>query len=237
MKPIINYSFCIALLFLASACSEKQPADNTLSKAEAEAGWTLMFDGQTLDGWRNFQGDTITGWVVEDGTLRALGQGSDLSGYIVSEKQYGDFDLTLDWKIAPEANSGILYLVLEDTFKTPYETGPEYQLIDDVNFPEPLEEWQKTGANYAMHVAENKELKPAGEWNTTRILVDHGHVEHWLNGRKVLEYELWSDDWKALVAAGKWKDYPGYGSAKKGYIALQDHGSIVWFRNIKIREL
>jgi hypothetical protein len=236
MKPLINSSILAVIIFLASACSEKQPACNTLSKAEAEAGWTLMFDGQTLDGWRNFQGDTITGWVVEDGTLKALGQGSDLSGYIVSEKQYGNFDLTLDWKIAPEANSGILYLVLEDSFKTPYETGPEYQLIDDAGFPEPLEEWQKTGANYAMHVAENKDMKPAGEWNTARILVDNGHVEHWLNGSKVVGYELWSDDWKTRVAAGKWKDYPGYGSAKKGHLALQDHGSLVWFRNIKIRE-
>jgi len=237
MKSIINYSFFVILLFLASACTEKKPADNILSKEEIKAGWTLLFDGKTLNGWRNFRQDTITGWIVEDGTLKALGLGSDLYGYIVTDKQYENFDLTLDWKIAPEANSGILYLVQEDTFKTPYETGPEYQLIDDVNFPQPLEEWQKTGANYAMNIAENKELKPAGEWNTARILVDHGHVEHWLNGKKVVEYELWSDDWKSRVAAGKWKDYPAYCSAKKGHISLQDHGSIVWFRNIKIREL
>ena len=237
MKSIINYSFFVILLFLASACTEKKPADNILSKEEIKAGWTLLFDGKTLNGWRNFRQDTITGWIVEDGTLKALGLGSDLYGYIVTDKQYENFDLTLDWKIAPEANSGILYLVQEDTFKTPYETGPEYQLIDDVNFPQPLEEWQKTGANYAMNIAENKELKPAGEWNTARILVDHGHVEHWLNGKKVVEYELWSDDWKSRVAAGKWKDYPAYCSAKKGHISLQDHGSIVWFRNIKLREL
>ena len=236
MKSIINYSVFTALIFLAFACSEKPAADNTLTKEEQEAGWTLMFDGQTLDGWRNFKADTITGWIVEDGTLKALGLGSDMKGYIVSENQYGNFELVLDWKIAPEANSGILYLVLEDTFKTPYETGPEYQLIDDAGFPAPLEEWQKTGANYGMHVAENKVLKPAGEWNTTKILVNNGHVEHWLNGIKVVEYELWTDEWKALVASGKWKDYPGYGSARKGHIALQDHGSIVWFRNIKIRE-
>jgi hypothetical protein len=195
-----------------------------------------MFDGKTLDGWRNFREDTITGWIVEDGTLKALGLGSDLTGDIVSEKQYINFELTLDWKIAPQGNSGILYLVLEDTFKTVYSTGPEYQLIDDASFPEPLEEWQKTGANYAMHVAVNKELKPAGEWNTAKILVDEGHVEHWLNGSKVVEYDLWTEEWKALVAAGKWKDYPGYGSARTGHIALQDHGSIAWFRNIKIRE-
>lgn len=237
MKSNLNYLFIVAVLCLAAACTEKKPADNALSKEEAEAGWTLLFDGQTLDEWRNFRQDTISGWVVEDGTLKALGVGSDFAGYIVSKKQYGNFDLTLEWKIAPQANSGILYLVLEDTFKTPYETGPEYQLIDDVNFPQPLEEWQKTGANYAMHVAENKVYKPAGEWNTAMILVDNGHVEHWLNGQKVVEYELWSDDWKALVEAGKWKDFPGYGSAKAGHIALQDHGSIVWFRNIKIREL
>jgi hypothetical protein len=118
-----------------------------------------------------------------------------------------------------------------------FETGPEYQLIDDAGWPEPLEEWQKTGANYAMHNAEQKTLHPVGQWNTSRILVKNGHVEHWLNGKKVVEYQLWTDEWREKVKTGKWKDYPGYGSARQGHIALQDHGSPVWFRNIMIREL
>jgi hypothetical protein len=129
-------------------------------------------------------------------------------------------------------------MVVEDTaYKTPYETGPEYQIIDDLGWPEPLQEWQKSGANYAMHVAMNKELKPVGEWNTAAIIVNNRHVEHWLNGLKVVEYELWTDEWKQLVANGKWKDYPAYGLAKKGHLVLQDHGSNVWYKNIKIREL
>ena len=129
-------------------------------------------------------------------------------------------------------------MVVEDTaFRAVYESGPEYQLIDDHGHPETLEEWQKSGANYAMHTVESKILHPAGEWNTARILVDEGHVEHLLNGQKIVEYELWTDDWHERVRAGKWKDFPGYGLSKKGHIALQDHGSFVWFRNIKIREL
>ena len=127
-----------------------------------------------------------------------------------------------------------------------FETGPEYQLLDDLGFvwideesgdTLQLEEWQKTAANYAMHEAENKELKPVGEWNTAKILVDHAHVEHWLNGKKVVDYELWSDDWNERVSSDKWDAFPAYGSSKIGHISLQDHGSMIWFRNIKIREI
>ena len=114
---------------------------------------------------------------------------------------------------------------------------PEYQLIDDTGFEYPLEEWQKTGANYAMHIADSPELKPAGEWNTAKVLKDGDHVEHWLNGKKVVEYQLWTDDWKSRVESGKWNDFPAYGKYKRGHISLQDHGAETWFRNIKIREI
>ena len=200
--------------------------------------WIPLFDGKSLVQWRNYNKSSISGWVIEDGSLKALGHGEEKSGDIITVKQYENFELSLEWKISPAGNSGILYLVKEDpAYEAVFETGPEYQLIDDEGWPEPLEEWQKTGANYAMHTAENKILHPAGEWNTSRILVKDGHVEHWLNGRKVVEYQLWTDEWKEKVKAGKWKDFPGYGSARHGHIALQDHGSPAWFRNIKIREL
>ena len=116
--------------------------------------------------------------------------------------------------------------MLEGDYPTVYATGPEYQFIDDEGYPDPLEDWQKTGANYAMHNAAEKQLKPVGEFNSSKIKVKDGLVEHWLNGAKILEYELWSDDWKERVQNCKWKDYPGYGLARKGHVGLQDHGSV-----------
>ncbi len=211
---------------------------NQLTEEEKEEGWELLFDGHSLDKWRSFGMDSVSDdWVAEDGNLVALGQGSDMSGYLITRKKYGDFELSLEWKISPEGNSGIIYLAREEGFQTPYETGPEYQIIDDIGYPEKLEPWQTTGANYAMDPPVNAKVKPVGEYNTSRIKVFEGHVEHWLNGVKVVEYDLWTDAWREKVKQGKWKDYPDYGSAREGYISLQDHGSKVWFRNIKIREI
>jgi hypothetical protein len=116
-------------------------------------------------------------------------------------------------------------------------TGPEYQIIDDINFPQKLEDWQHTAANYAMNPAPEADPNPAGEWNHARILVNGNHVEHWLNGKKVVEYELYSADWEKRKMSGKWKDAPNYAKSKLGYIAFQNHGSEAWFKNIKIKEL
>ncbi|KPK84016.1 MAG: hypothetical protein AMS27_11135 [Bacteroides sp. SM23_62_1] len=256
MKKILYRLLIVFMIISLVSCKSKTSPEqaeggdmtmNILTPEEEEQGWKLLFDGETLNGWHSFLEDTITGWVVEDGTMKALGMGGDIGGDIVSDDQFENFELCLEWKIAPEGNSGILYLVVEDTaYNAVYETGPEYQLLDDEGFPvpvneegepEPLNDDQFTGSNYGMHPAQNKVLNPAGEWNTARIIINNGHVEHWLNGDKVVEYELWTDEWKELVQAGKWADYPGYGSAKKGHLALQDHGSFVWFRNVKIKEL
>ena len=175
---------------------------------------------------------------MEDGTLKALGLGDDLEGDIMTREKFVDFELSLEWKISKGGNSGILFMVHEDSaYHAVYETGPEYQILDDVGYPDPVEDWQLAGANYAMHTIEHKELKPAGQWNTARIVKKGAYVEHWMNGKMILEYELWTEDWKARVASGKWKDYPGYGKFETGHIALQDHGDKVWFRNIKIRKL
>jgi hypothetical protein len=234
-------------LFILSSCNNqpqqakpiKSNAINKLTEEEIAEGWVLLFDGKTTNGWRNFKEDKVNdGWQVVDGNLMALGKGGDLGGDIISVGEFEDFELSLEWAISKGGNSGIFFHVLEGDYPTVYATGPEYQVIDDVGYKGNLEKWQQAGANYAMHNASsNKVLKQAGEFNTSRIKLKDAHVEHWLNGKKILEYELWSDDWKTRVQKGKWESMPGYGLAKSGHIALQDHGSIVKYRNIKIRDL
>ena len=209
------------------------PAPNTLSAAEKSAGWRLLFDGATTAGWHLYGGGRVLGWEIADGALVALAQ--DDGHDIVTDDEFENVELVLDWKLSPRANSGVFFNVVEQGYKVIYATGPEYQIIDDDGWPSRLEEWQHTGANYAMHPPLARAAKPVGEWNHTRILVNRGHVEHWLNGAKTADYVMWTPEWEKLVAAGKWKDYPGYGRARKGRIGLQDHGNKVWFRNIKVR--
>ena len=236
----LNTLFYIGMttLFLSSCASTLH---NKLTKEEKSDGWQLLFDGKTLNGWCDYNGDKLTApWFATDGTIQARGGGGDAHGYIVTSKNYENFDLVWDWKIAKGGNSGMLYHVVENpAFKVPYVTGPEYQLIDNLGFPEQLEDWQKTAADYAMHVADISKLiiKPAGEWNSSRIVFDNGHVEHWLNGQKVVEFEAWTEDWFARKHSGKWENAPEYGLASTGVICLQDHGSAAWFRNMKIKEL
>ncbi len=214
---------------------------NTLTKQEKEEGWKLLFDGKTLDGWRDYNGDSLTvPWHVVDGCIQAKGTGDDASGYIVTDRQYENFILSWDWKLSKGGNSGMLYHVVErPEFKVPYVTGPEYQLIDVPNFPEELQPWQKLGVDYAMYLPDESKMKvnPYGEWNNSRIVFDNGHVEHWLNGEKILEFEAWTEDWFARKNSGKWAGAPEYGLAKSGQICLQDHGYPASFRNIKIKEL
>ncbi|MDY0099785.1 MAG: DUF1080 domain-containing protein [Bacteroidales bacterium] len=235
-QKIILFSIILfAGLFLA-ACKQ---TDNKLTTQEAEEGWKLLFDGKTMNGWRDFNREGITAtWEVDRGALSGQGLGSDSTGYIVTKDQYENFILSFDWKIAEGGNSGVLYHVLERPgYNVPYISGPEYQVIDDLGFPDKLEEWQKVGADYAMYVPERKIVKKAGQWNNSKIVFDNGHVEHWLNGEKIIEFEAWSDDWFARKSSGKWENAPEYGLARKGYICLQDHGSRSWFKNIKLKEL
>lgn len=235
---------CGSALIAATGCSEQKP--NTLTQAEIADGWELLFDGKTLDGWRDYNGDSLTQpWTVVDGCIQAAGDGSDLSGYIVTDREFDNFILDWDWKLGYGGNSGMIYHVVEDPyFKVPYVTGPEYQLIDnegweEVNAPSKLEEWQKLGVDYAMHLpdADSMFVNPQGEWNNSRIVFDNGHVEHYLNGHKILEFDAWTDDWFERKNAGKWEMAPEYGLAERGVICLQDHGSPASFRNIKIKQL
>jgi len=219
-----------------------QQSGNKLTDEEIKDGWSLLFDGKTLNGWRDFKGDSVSiaPWQSEKGTLTSLGLGSDSTGYIVTTKDYENFIVSFDWKISEGGNSGFLYHVVErPELKVPYVTGPEYQLIDDIGFPSKIEDWQKAGADYAMYICDTtkKVLKKVGEWNNSKIVFDNGHVEHWLNGQKVLEFEAWTDDWYSRKNSGKWDNAPEYGLARSGVIALQDHGSRIWFKNMKIKEL
>jgi len=236
---LIMYLFFTFLLFSCSSVNNDKLGPNILTDNEIKDGWKLLFDGKSLDKWKNFKHpEIVAGWIAEDGAIVALGEGSDSKGDIITKEQFGNFDLKIEWKISKEGNSGIFYGIIEEGFNKVYETGPECQVLDDVNFPDPLEEWQKAGADYAMHLPNNKKkLMPVGEWNSSRIVVQDSLVQHWLNSEKIIEFKRWTPEWKEKRATGKWKDFPSYGLAKKGHIGLQDHGNKIWFRNIKIKEL
>ncbi|HET7273997.1 MAG TPA: DUF1080 domain-containing protein [Longimicrobiaceae bacterium] len=232
----------IAALVVATSCSpspqndETPPQDelasmNTLTEAERTEGWTLLFDGVTTRGWRGFRQDSMTdGWQALDGALTRVGDGGD----IITVDQYGDFELSLEWMVEPGGNSGVIYHVTEEADQT-YETGPEMQVLDDAGHADGQSRLTAAGSNFALYPARAGAVKAAGEWNHARIVVEGPHVEHWLNGVKVVEYELWSPEWEARVADSKFAQWPGYGMAKRGHIALQDHGDRVSYRNIKIR--
>ena len=243
------------ILLIGISC--KNQTKKTLSAEEtkvsvevAEANdWVYLFDGTSTEGWRAYNGDSLpVQWVIKDGALtfdtekRVEAEKSGGNDIIYGAEEFDNFELYLEWKIPEGGNSGVLYH-LKEGHSSPTEVSPEYQLLDDLKWEEindaKLEEWQKTGADYAMHVADpqQKIIKPAGEWNTTRIIFTVENVEHWLNGKKVLSFAPWSDDWYERKSKGKWKDFPDYGKYKSGYIGLQDHDSPLWFKNIKIRKL
>jgi hypothetical protein len=238
MKHKQIYFLALMLLLGVSSCQVEQ---NRLTDQEKQDGWELLFDGTTMKGWRDFNNDSLTGpWTVENGTIKAEGHGNDENGYIVTNEQFDNFILSWDWKISKGGNSGMLYHVIENKkFAVPYVTGPEYQLIDNINFPGKLEEWQKCGADYAMYLPDSAKLhiNPAGEWNNSKIVFDNGHVDYWMNGEKTLEFEAWTPDWLSRKQSGKWKNSPEYGMSSTGVICLQDHGYPAWFRNVKIKKL
>lgn len=214
------------------------PAENQLTADEESQGWKLLFNGRNMDGWATYQGKENDSWEVVDGTLHCKPEGAaQKRADIRTADQYADFELVFDWKIAPTDNSGVIYRSTEE-FDQPYLSGPEYQVIDDKGYPDKLTPTQTSGSNYDMHAApDDKPINPPGEWNTGRIVAKGNHVEHWLNGTKVVEYEMNSPEWKKLKAGSKWKDAKGYGASARGYIDLQDHGGEVWYRNIRIKTL
>lgn len=197
-------------------------------------GWRMLFDGTTLDAWRGWKSGNIPkGWHVVEGTLTKEGEVDDL----VTREQFGNFQLELEWKIGKGGNSGIFYRGTRE-YSHIYWSGPEYQLLDDANNPDGRRRLTSAGAVYALYAPPASIVKSFDQWNTTRIVVNGAHVEHWLNGQKIVDYELWSLDWKARVAASKFSKYPHYGLATQGYIGIQgDHAGALAVRNIRIREL
>src|SRR5438552_11576001 len=196
--------------------------------------WRVLFDGTSLRDWRGYKSDTVPdGWKIANGTLAKDTPVAD----IVSRDEFGDFELELDWKIGDAGNSGIFYRGTEE-YDHIYWSAPEYQLLDDIKASDNKTRLTCAGAAYALYPSPPGHLKPVGDWNTTRIVAKGAHVEHWLNGVKLLEYELWSPDWEAKVKGSKFADYPNFGRAKRGHLALQgDHTGRLAFRNIRVREM
>jgi hypothetical protein len=221
--------------FLLTASAVLSPAaDNKLSAAEKAAGWELLFDGKTLEGWRTYANRPAGGWEVVDGTLHAIAKvkGSEL----ITVKKYRDFEFSWEWKLPPAGNNGVKYFVTEARTKSP---GHEYQMLDDIGHPDgKIGAHRQTASFYeVLAPAADKPLRKPGEWNQSRIIVKGKTVEHWLNGKNVLTYELGSEAVKAGIAKSKFKNDAGFGDKIDGHIMLTYHQDDCWYRNIKIREI
>jgi len=224
--------FSITFLTSASADDKESPAPNTLSDSEKADGWKLLFDGQEIKGWRSYGKDSFPaeGWVIEDGTLHK--QEGKRPGDIMTVDTYENFEFSWQWKLPEGGNNGVKYMITPERKAT---VGHEYQMIDDETIKDP-----KSG-NAAFYLvvaaAKDKPNKPMGEWNSSRIVVRGKHVEHWLNGAKVLEYDCGSPAVMEQVKLTKFKKYPGFGEKVRGHILLTDHKDPCWYRNLKIRVL
>jgi len=259
-KQISPILLSLFLLFLTTNCQEKskevtesqtsttvaeQPKTN-VAPTTSTGEWITLFDGVSGGHWRayNEEGFPGEGWTVTNGALTLLEKSQ--GGTIITKESYENFDLELEFMLAKGANSGIFYLVQEIEGKPAYYSAPEYQLIDDANYYElakkegdmSIVKHHLTADNYDLQSApSDKKINPAGQWNKARIVLNNGHVEHYLNGEKAVEYDLWSPEWKEMVAASKFGEWEAYGQARKGHIGLQDHGNMVSFRNIRIKKL
>jgi hypothetical protein len=245
----MQYLLTSVALALLVACHPAKPtsmnntAANTLSDAEKRQGWELLFDGQSTAGWHTYgkPGSAGTAWKVSDGTLHldaASKKTGATGGDIVTDGEYENFHLSLDWKIAPNGNSGVMFYVQEDPAKygQTYHTGPEMQVLDNAGHPDAKIIKHRAGDLYDLITAKET-VKGAGEWNHAEIVANKGKLQFFLNGEEVLSTTMWDDNWKTMIANSKFKDWPGFGAFQKGRIALQDHGDDVWYRNIRIRRL
>ncbi|MGE5395414.1 MAG: DUF1080 domain-containing protein [Candidatus Saccharibacteria bacterium] len=259
MKKLTHYFLMLMAVLFAASCGNSKVKDqkkdqsplslyaavdknttvNTLSDDEKKDGWQLLFDGKDFTGWHGYNMKGVPdSWIIEDNALTMTTEGRQESQDIITDKTYKSFAFTAEFKLTKGANSGIIWQVKEDTtYKFPYETGPEFQVIDEDNWPDKLEDWQKCGANYAMYPPKAKAAKPLGEWNRMLLVVNGNHVTQLLNGVVTAEYDKYSDEWKKLRDSGKWAAYPDYGKFDEGHISLQNHGTKVWYRNVKIMEI
>jgi Domain of Unknown Function (DUF1080) len=228
-------AFTAAALLLSAACasSPSPPARTVSASAGGDVQWRSLFDGKSLAGWRSLRSAAPpAGWRAVDDALVREGAGGD----ILTAEEFGNFELALEWKVGPRGNSGIFYRVTEGAEHT-YETGPEMQVLDDAGHQDGKSRLTSAGSLYGLYGAPAGVVKPAGEWNAARIVVDGARVEHWLNGVKVAEAQIGSPDWEKRVRESKFNEWPGFGRATRGHIALQDHGDWVAYRNIKIKVL
>ncbi|MCX2739761.1 3-keto-disaccharide hydrolase [Pontibacter anaerobius] len=244
-----NYIAALAILTLAgcqSTESENTMAENDQNQqVEAEGEWISLFDGKTTNGWHTYGKDSVgRAWVIDDGALHLDAsnkkdwQTSD-GGDIVTEEEFEDFHLELEWKVAENGNSGIIFYVKEDTAKYDYtwNTGLEMQVLDNNGHPDAKIEKHRAGDLYDLIASSPETVKPAGEWNKAEIISDNGQLVFHLNGEKVLETTLWDDNWRQMVAGSKFADMENWGTFRSGKIAIQDHGDNVWYRNIRIKRL
>ena len=216
---------------------DPKAAPNTLTEKEQQAGWQLLFDGATTQGLHGYNMQGIPDvWAIEDGCFTVNGEGGGEEQDVITDGVYRNFAFTVEYKLSKGSNSGIIFQIKEDTlYQYPFETGPEFQLIDHENWYEPLEDWQIHGANYAMYPPLAKPYNPVGEWNRLLLVVKENHVTQIINGVIVVVYEKYSDEWVQLRNSGKWAHFPNYGIVDEGRISLQNHGTKLWFRNIKIK--
>ncbi len=224
--------FVATSIAIVGVCAQEASMSplNTLTDAEEQSGWSLLFDGQSTAGWHNYRKEGVNdGWKIIDGALVMSSKGS---GDIVTDTEYGSFELSIDFKISKAGNSGLIYHV-KDTGKTPWQTGPEVQIQDNADGHDP----QKCGWLYQLYPSDVDATKPAGQWNTLRIVITPAKCEHYMNGVKYCQYVKGGDDWKEKVAASKFSAFAGFGEATSGRICLQDHNDEVAYRNIKIRPL
>ena len=227
------------------SCTSTKTTLNSLSKEESKDGTILLFDGKTTDMWRGYgKTDFPKGWVIEDNAIKCIGSGKGEAGQggdIITKEKFGNFELTLEWKISEGGNSGIFYLAQEIAGDPIWKSAPEMQVLDNAKHPDAkmgVDGNRQAGSLYDLIPAKPQNAKPAGEWNKVKIVVYKGTVVHYQNGVQVLEYHLWTDDWKKMCANSKFKDFTNFvNTAAEGYIGLQDHGDDVWYRNIKIKKL
>lgn len=228
-----------------SAVADTSSGVTALTDAQKADGWQLLFDGKTTTGWHRYGGKPVgSAWKIENGaihldtSIKENWQVKD-GGDIVSDEEFENFDLKLEWKIAKDGNSGIMFYVHEDTvkYKWPWETGPEMQVLDNSGHPDAKIPKHRAGDLYDLISSSKETVKPAGEWNQAEVKCLNGKLELSLNGENVVTTTLWDDNWKKLVAGSKFVKMPDFGKYKKGKIALQDHGNTVWFRNVMIKKL
>lgn len=234
MKKVLTL---LAVIFTANALMAQ--TNNELTSKEKKDGWQLLFDGKTTSGWHNYLQNFIgAAWGVSDGVLQLDPNQKEGQGDIVSDKEYENFELQIDWNIAEEGNSGIMFVVHEDkAYKYTFMTGPEYQLLDDKKAEDNKQPNHLAGSLYDLITPTKASENPAGQWNHTVIRLQNGELTFWLNGVQTVKTHMWDDNWKELVSKSKFKDWKGFAAFHKGHIALQDHGHHIMFRNIKIKEL